>query len=87
LRPCARRSRPAGMKSPYRLRKQLPEPVFGQIKAGPRVAPVPDARLRPGARRVGHRLHRPQSSQTRTQVDSVRSMPDGRHRSLIKARA
>ena len=26
------RSRPAGNSSPYRLRKQLPEPVFGQIK-------------------------------------------------------
>ncbi len=30
--PCARRSRPAGHTTPYRLRKQLPEPVFGQIK-------------------------------------------------------
>jgi Transposase DDE domain len=31
-RPCARRSRAGGHSSPYRLRKQLPEPVFGQIK-------------------------------------------------------
>ena len=30
-KPCAQRSRP-GHASPYRLRKQLPEPVFGQIK-------------------------------------------------------
>ena len=30
--PCAKESRPAGTPSPYRLRKQLPEPVFGQIK-------------------------------------------------------
>jgi hypothetical protein len=30
-KPCAQRSRPADA-SPYRLRKQLPEPVFGQIK-------------------------------------------------------
>ena len=51
-------------------------------QAGPRVPPVPDARLRQGARRVGHRLHRPQSAQARTQVDSVRSMPNGRRRRL-----
>ena len=31
-RTCARRSRPGGHESPYRLRKQSPEPVFGQIK-------------------------------------------------------
>ena len=32
LPPCAKNRRPGGRSSPYRLRKQLPEPVFGQIK-------------------------------------------------------
>jgi hypothetical protein len=27
---CVQRSRPAGTEAPYRLRKQLPEPVFGR---------------------------------------------------------
>ena len=43
-----------GHESPYRLRKQLPEPVFGQIKQarGFRQFP-PDARLPEGARLSG----------------------------------
>ena len=47
-------------------------------QAGTRVPPVPVARHRQGARRVGHRLHRPQSSQARTQAESVRSLAVGR---------
>jgi hypothetical protein len=31
-RPCAKKIKSGGYASPYRLRKQLPEPVFGQIK-------------------------------------------------------
>jgi hypothetical protein len=30
--PCAKKIKAGGHASPYRLRKQLPEPVFGQIK-------------------------------------------------------
>ena len=50
-----------GHTSPYRLRKQLPEPVFGQIKQAARLPSVSAARHRQGACRVGHRMHRPQS--------------------------
>jgi hypothetical protein len=46
-----------GHANPYRLRKQLPEPVFGQLKTGARLPPVPAARDRQSACRVGHRLH------------------------------
>ncbi|HKN30441.1 MAG TPA: transposase [Roseiarcus sp.] len=35
-----------GHDSPYRLRKQLPEPVFGQIKQAPAFRHVPAARRR-----------------------------------------
>src|SRR5260221_4632828 len=53
-------------------------------QAGTRIPPVPDARHRQGARRVGHRLHRPQSSQARKQVASVRRAAVGCCRGLNK---
>jgi hypothetical protein len=56
-------------------------------QAGTRVPPVPVARHRQGARRVGHRLHRPQSSQARKQVDSVRRAAVGCCRGLNKVGA
>jgi hypothetical protein len=40
------------MATRYRLRKQIMEPVFGQIKRGARLPPVPAARRRGGARRL-----------------------------------
>src|SRR6266702_3833733 len=40
-------------------------------QTGSRLPPVPAARLREGARRVGHRLHRPQPSEARPKADSV----------------
>jgi hypothetical protein len=46
-----------GHASPYRLRKQLPEPVFGTDQTGTRIPPLPAARLRERTRRVGDRLH------------------------------
>jgi hypothetical protein len=52
-----------GHDSPYRLRKQTVEPVFGQIKTGARVPAVPAARIREGERGVGVGLRGPQSTQ------------------------
>jgi hypothetical protein len=54
-----------GRASPYRLRKQLPEPVFGQIKQARGFPPVSAPRFQEGAGRVGNRLHRPQSSKSK----------------------
>jgi Transposase DDE domain len=47
-------------------------------QTGARIPPIPVARLRQGARRVGTHLHRPQSSQTRPQAESVRRTAPGR---------
>ena len=47
-------------------------------QTGPRLPSVPAARLRESARRVGHRLHRPQPPQAGPEVESVRSVADGR---------
>src|ERR1700733_3687216 len=47
-------------------------------KTGARFPPVLAARLRKSARRVGHRLHRPQSPQAGPEAESVRSVVDGR---------
>jgi hypothetical protein len=66
-----------GHASPYRLRKQLPEPVFGQIKQARGFRQFL-LRGREGARRVGHRLHCPQSLEARTQPESVRCVADSR---------
>ena len=47
----------------YALRMGTVEPVFGQIKAGPRVPAVPAAGFGEGAGRVVADLHRPQPAQ------------------------
>ena len=47
-------------------------------QTGPRVPPVPDARLREGARRVGHHLQHSQSPEAATEAESVRGVIDGR---------
>src|SRR5450755_2580768 len=47
-------------------------------QTGPRFPPVPAARLRKSARRVGHRLHRPQPPQAGPEEESVRNVADGR---------
>ncbi len=49
-----------GFETPYRLRKQVVEPVFGQIKQARGFPPVPVAGRRESARRMGHHLHHPQ---------------------------
>jgi Transposase DDE domain len=49
-----------GFATPYRLRKQVVEPVFGQIKQGRGFRQVPVAGRRKSTCRVGHDLHRPQ---------------------------
>ena len=59
------RIKAGGHSSPYRLRKQLPEPVFGQIKAGARLPSVSLARRREGRQRVGPRLPRGQYLEVR----------------------
>jgi hypothetical protein len=53
-----------GFETPYRLRKQVVEPVFGQNQTGARLPPVPVARRRESTCRVGHDLHHPQSPET-----------------------
>ncbi len=50
-----------GFETPYRLRKQVVEPVFGQIQTGTRLPPVSVARRQESTCRVGHDLHHPQS--------------------------
>ncbi len=65
--------RAGGHDTPYRLRKQLPEPVFGQIKQGPRLPPIPVARARQRRPRMGPRLPRPQHAQARPGEEPVRS--------------
>jgi hypothetical protein len=81
-----------GHASPYRLRKQVVGPVFGQIKQAPRLPPVPAARHREGARRMGLGLHRPQPAEAGSEVESVRRDADaaesqarGRVRPLLAA--
>jgi hypothetical protein len=69
-----------GYESPYRLRKQLPEPVFGQIKQA-RGFTVPDAGDGEGPCRVGHGLHRPQHSET-GRCKAGRRSPDRGHSGL-----
>ncbi len=46
-------------------------------QTGARLPPIPVARLRESARRVGHRLHRPQSLEVGPGAESVRSVADG----------
>jgi hypothetical protein len=65
-----------GHASPYRLRKQLTEPVFGQIKLAHGFRSC--CALRKTARRVGHRLHRPQPPQAGPEEESVRKVADSR---------
>ena len=60
-----RRLRRAGRRSRYRLRKQVVEPVFGQIKQATRLPAVPPPRPREGEARMGADLHRPQPHQAR----------------------
>ena len=48
----------------YALRMQTVEPVFGQIKQGPRLPAVPAAGTGEGERRMVADLHRPQPAQT-----------------------
>jgi hypothetical protein len=84
LRPCARRSRPAGMNAPTAASSSSSRVRPDQ--AGREFRQFLMRGLRPGGRRAGNRLHRPQSSQARTQLDSVRRMPDGRHRGLPNAK-
>jgi Transposase DDE domain len=64
-----------GHDTPYRVRKQLPEPVFGQIKQARGFSSVPDARARQGRPRMGPRLPRPQHAQARPRrgAESVRN--------------
>ena len=57
----------AGWRSRYRLRKQIVEPVFGQIKQAQRVQAVPVAGHRESDSRMGADLHRPQPHQARPQ--------------------
>ena len=54
----------AGRRSRYRLRKQVVEPVFGQIKQA-RAQTVPVTRLRQTKGRMGADLHRTQPWQAR----------------------
>jgi transposase len=63
-----------GHTSPYRLRKQLPEPVFPD-QASARLPPVPLARPRQGRLRMGPRLPRPQHLEARSGADSVSCRP------------
>ena len=67
-----------GHASPYRLRKQLPEPVFGQIKQARGFRQFLLRGFEKVARRVGHRLHRPQPPQAGPEEESVRKIADGR---------
>ena len=67
-----------GHASPYRLRKQLPEPVFGQIKQARQLPPVPLARRREGRRRMGPRLPRPQCLEAGPGADFVPGRPRNR---------
>jgi len=57
-----------GYANPYRLRKQLPEPVFGQKKIARRST----------ALRMGARLHRAQSPQADPREESVCSEENDR---------
>ena len=54
-----------GHESPYRLRKQLPEPVFGQIKQARGFRQFLLRGARQGRQRVGPRLPRPQYAEAR----------------------
>ena len=55
----------AGRRSRYRLRKQIVEPVFGQIKAARGFRQFGLRGLGQGKGRMGAHLHRPQSPQAR----------------------
>jgi Transposase DDE domain len=55
----------AGHQGPYRLRKQVVEPVFGQIEQSARFSPIHAAWPGPGAERMVADPHRPQPAQTR----------------------
>jgi hypothetical protein len=56
-----------GHQSPYRLRKQLPEPVFGQIKQARGFRQF----LLRGVEKVGRHLHRPQHLEAGPGTDFV----------------
>ena len=71
-----------GHLSAYRLRKQLPEPVFGQIKQARSFRQFQLRGGREGRRRMGRCLHRPQCFEAGPRVDSVRR----RRRSRITSR-
>ena len=64
-----------GHASPYRLRKQLPEPVFGQIKQARGFRQFLLRGRREGRRRMGPRLPRPQCLEARSGADSVPGGP------------
>src|SRR6266853_2403274 len=81
----ARKDQGRRARQPLPAAQATPRAGVRADQAGTRIPPVPVARHRQGARRVGHRLHRPQSSQARTQAESVRSLAVGRCRGLNKA--
>jgi len=60
-----RKLKRAGWRTRYRLRKQIVEPVFGQIKPERGLPPVAVARRRRGECQVGDDLHRRQPRQVR----------------------
>jgi hypothetical protein len=62
----------AGRASRYRLRQQVVEPVFGQMRQARGFRQFPVAGPRSGPRRVGHDLHRPQPPQARPSGRPVR---------------
>src|SRR5271168_131850 len=76
-RQCARRLRPAA-RQPLPAAQAAARAGVRTDQTGPRFPPVPAARLRKSARRVGHRLHRPQPPQAGPEEESVRNVADGR---------
>jgi hypothetical protein len=67
-----------GHASPYPAAQAAARAGVRTDQTGPRFPPVPAARLRKSARRVGHRLHHPQPPQAGPEEESVREVADGR---------